>query len=359
MDAVSAKSRTSGLTTKELKNVAFARETYKDTAPSEAVLTRRKNAAEKAFLAWKADPHNELLRDKYNELKKKQTEQDQVLIGMTAMYKETAPLDTGIGASKRKRAHSANWATWNKEVRIEGSATQVMYFDSNAYKRLSKARKTNTPYAGAQLRFVQGYHSLQRGLQSGLVLTASKSMPPHHKFPHVPYRTDVVCRTPKGVNLCCGQQMLTHGTGHTLEELGIEQVHFNTYLSFKELNTMLRQAEEMRCCFSLISPELGTLDVFRARTGIFAVHCYHFDREDILDIDSNTVRTCKLQGLEPITHFILVNTDTNVIFLAPEVVMMSVQERSSSQSCCLRACESPRSSSSSTPPALPRRTSGS
>ena len=47
--------------------------------------------------------------------------------------------------------------------------------------------------------------------------------------------------------------MLTHGTGHTLAELGIEQVHSNTYLSFKELNWMLVQEATAMRCFSLIS----------------------------------------------------------------------------------------------------------
>ena len=275
MDAVSAKSRTCGLVTKELKNVIWAKETYKDTAPSEAVFKKRKKAEDKAFLNWQKDSDNEVLRDIYKELRAQLTEPDRVLVGMTSMYHETAPLDKGIGAPKRKREHSANWATWNEQVRIPGSDTQVMYFNSSAYQRMSNKRKADTPYAGALLPLVQGYQSLQ----SGLVLRASTSAPlPHNSqtptcaLPHRHHLQDA-----KGC-----EALLRPADAHPWHRAHARGAGHRAGA----------------CCFRLNSPGLGTLDVFRARTGIFAMHCYHFDAEDIQYIDSNTVRTCKLQGLE-------------------------------------------------------------
>ena len=147
MDAVSAKSRTCGLVTKELKNVIWAKETYKDTAPSEAVFKKRKKAEDKAFLNCQKDSDNEVLRDIYKELRAQLTEPDRVLVGMTSMYHETAPLDTGIGASKRKRENSADWATWNEQVRIPGSDTQVMYFNSSAYQRATHEQQAQGRHA--------------------------------------------------------------------------------------------------------------------------------------------------------------------------------------------------------------------
>ena len=150
--------------------------------------------------------------------------------------------------------------------------------------------------------------------------------------------------------------MLVHGTGHTLEELGLEVLPKNTYLQFKQLNQALKESQKTGALGSLFAwhtvPQLGILDVLSLREGIFGVHCacrqrivccsavsrpgctssclpdsqnppftgYHFHEEDITEVDPKYVRNCMYdRGVERVTHFVLINNDTNVIFLDPEV----------------------------------------
>ena len=124
--------------------------------------------------------------------------------------------------------------------------------------------------------------------------------------------------------------MLVHGFAHSLEQLGLAQAPYDSWLSFKLLNASLRstQLPSLGRCFTLSTTQLGTLDVLRSREHVWGFHVYHFDATDIDFVESQTVRQhwWKL-GIYCSEHFVLVNNDTNVVYTNPEVVFMTPEEK--------------------------------
>ena len=133
--------------------------------------------------------------------------------------------------------------------------------------------------------------------------------------------------------LCCGQAMLVHGTGHSLDELGIAKLPRGTQLSFKELNQQLRSLRSTRLakCFRLktVPRDFSIFHMLSSQRGVYGVHCYHFNREDAEDIPSeyDVRKLFEEKGIEAITHFVVFNMWTGVVFLDPELEFVTLKDK--------------------------------
>ena len=129
--------------------------------------------------------------------------------------------------------------------------------------------------------------------------------------------------------ICCGQAMVIHGTAHSLEELGIEELPATVKTSFSILNeAFIHATSPLGRAFRFFPQELGIEALLHHGCGGWGVHVYHFNAEDIVLVNSDTVRSSyEESGVEAIPHFIHLNLDTNVIFLNPEVVFLTKEER--------------------------------
>ena len=115
------------------------------------------------------------------------------------------------------------------------------YYSSEAYKSLTPWQKKHTPLAGAALPLVHGYETLKDPSVSCYIRTPSTG----HLEPDgwvVDYRTEAVARVSD--SMCCGQAMLCHGTGMTLDELGLSLEPKGTRLSFGDASQPLRQQRQ-------------------------------------------------------------------------------------------------------------------
>ena len=102
----------------------------------------------------------------------------------------------------------------------------------------------------------------------------------------IAYRTDAVAKVPRdGFSLCCGQTMIQHGFGHQLSDLGVEPVPHDTKLSFAQLQSMLdtsTTALGRSCKLVTVQEGFGIEQLLKSRDGgIFAVHTFHLNAEDI------------------------------------------------------------------------------
>jgi len=128
--------------------------------------------------------------------------------------------------------------------------------------------------------------------------------------------------------------MLVHGFASSLEELGLEQLPTEALTKYKALEESLVKATELLGrSLRLCRRQYSVLDMLALEAGIFGAYCWHFDAEDILEVDSNYVRNHHRDGngVEGIEHYVLFNQDTNVGFLSPEVVFMRPEEKANPQ----------------------------
>ena len=202
------------------------------------------------------------------------------------------------------------------------------------------AKDKTKPYAGAVLPSKHGYNLIAGAIRTGKIAAASTTPPSTDKLPWVEFRTDIIHR--QGEMLCCGQvcrplcvlawharvhvtciympqALLVNGTGMSLDELGVEQLPVETYLSFKNLNSQLAPAGKP-ALFAFRTTALDIESLIGLKEGIFGVVSYHGHHEDVRDVHSNFVRDCyHQQQIELIPHFITFNLYTNVVITYPEV----------------------------------------
>ena len=59
------------------------------------------------------------------------------------------------------------------------------------------------------------------------------------------------------------------------------------------------------------------------------VHCYHYDRKDVEDVPSeyDVRKLYEKKGIDAITHFVVFNMWTGVVFLDPELEFVSLQDK--------------------------------
>ena len=116
--------------------------------------------------------------------------------------------------------------------------------------------------------------------------------------------------------------MLVHATGHSLEELGIAKLPRGTQLSFGEVSQQLTglRSTPIAKCFRLktVPRDFSIFHVIASQRG---VHCYHYDRKDVEDVPSeyDVRKLYEKKGIDAITHFVVFNMWTGVVFLDPEL----------------------------------------
>ena len=128
--------------------------------------------------------------------------------------------------------------------------------------------------------------------------------------------------------------MLVHGTGHSLDELGIKKMPRASYLSFRHLGCQLLAGSALAKQFRFQTVQHTIHEVLGFTSGIYGVHCYFADAEDLEDslISSRHIRNAFLgDGVETQAHFVLINNDTNVIFIAPELFIPSEEQKATPQ----------------------------
>jgi hypothetical protein len=105
-------------------------------------------------------------------------------------------------------------------------------------------------------------------------------------------------------------------------------------MAYQMLEQSLKHTKEpLGQSLRLCKRPYSVLDMLALEAGIFGAYCWHFDAEDIVEVDSNYVRNHHRDGngVEGIPHYVLFNQDTNVGFLAPEVVFMRPEEKANPQ----------------------------
>ena len=124
--------------------------------------------------------------------------------------------------------------------------------------------------------------------------------------------------------------MLVHGTGHSLDELGIKKMPRESHLSFRHLACQLGDGSAIAKQFRFLTVQHTIHEVLGFTSGIYGVHCYFADAEDLEDslISSSHIRNAfHGDGVETQAHFVLINNDTNVIFIAPELFIPSAEQK--------------------------------
>ena len=129
--------------------------------------------------------------------------------------------------------------------------------------------------------------------------------------------------------------MLVHGTGHSLEELGIAKMPRDSHLSFRHLSNQLQHhGSAIAKQFRLEKVKHTIHEVLGFTSGIYGVHCYFADAEDLANtpITSDHVRDAyEVCGVETQKHFVVINNDTNVIFIAPELFIPTKEQKATPQ----------------------------
>ena len=155
------------------------------------------------------------------------------------------------------------------------------------------------------------------GLRSGHVQYATAALPPA-----------------SDAKMCCGQAALVNATALSLEELGVtrdDRKYPLSNVSFADINNMLSsQKGSLASCFALaktgrantsvqVGVPLSSLDALLAHTGVYFVYCWTLQREDMEYVDGSTIRQRKVQCIEAIGHYVVVNADLGVVYTQPEV----------------------------------------
>ena len=150
----------------------------------------------------------------------------------------------------------------------------------------------------------------------------------------VPHRTDKIEKIDTRRPLCCGQAALVHGTGHSLQDLGVDKLDYGSRLSFANLAEQLNNAgsSPLAKCFKLKKVSSSIQELVRcAESGIYLVHCYWLNEEDCETFfeshSSKEIRNAHALGYECVPHFIVMNLDTNVMFITPELDFITPKDR--------------------------------
>ena len=129
--------------------------------------------------------------------------------------------------------------------------------------------------------------------------------------------------------------MLVHGTGHSLDELGIEKMPYESHLSFRHLACQLGDGSAIAKQFRFLTVQHTIHEVLGFTSGIYGVHCYFADAEDLADTQitsSDHIREVwKRFHVETQKHFVVINNDTNVIFIAPELFIPTKEQKATPQ----------------------------
>ena len=122
----------------------------------------------------------------------------------------------------------------------------------------------------------------------------------------------------------CYQAVMIAALSLTLIEIGVEAIpipedpkHPDQGASFAQLNEQLASSDGVGQAFTLskVLRRIATvLDVFNQSFGIYVIHCFHYNAEDIDYPDE----------AESIPHYICYNAATRLLQLYPEVCVFSL-----------------------------------
>ena len=129
--------------------------------------------------------------------------------------------------------------------------------------------------------------------------------------------------------------MLVHGTGHSLDELGIKKMPRDSHLSFGHLGCQLCAGSALAKQFRFETVQHTIHEVLGFTSGIYGVHCYFADAEDLANTQmtsSDHIRDVwNRYHVETQKHFVVINNDTNVIFIAPELFIPTKEQKATPQ----------------------------